>query len=408
MHKHELKKHGVKVISAMENIPDTPEGIILEGVIESMNEYYSKELSQKIMRGMKENRLKGFYQGGGLPYGYKIVDRKIFLDETTADVVEFIFNESAKGKYAREIAEELTNKGIYRDNKPFTESGIFKILSNEKYTGIYRKNGDVFEHMYPKIIDIDIFQKIRAKNKINKIGKQSLQTVYLLRNKLVCGYCGKPISSETGRTKAGKKINYYKCTGRKKFHNNCNKETVRQDVLEKFVLDVLITELSKPENLKIIINNILSLQENESKSDELNILLKTKKQIENSLENIMEAVEKGLMNKTTVTRMQSLEKQLDEIEKQIILEQVKSKIKVNEKDVKEHIKTALSENALYLIQNLIDKIIMYNDKMEIILKTNSPDNKKDCFLFFTKKYLPKHIQNKIDTVKIEISINFYL
>ena len=48
MHKHDLKKYGVKVISAMENIPDTPEGIILEGVIESMNEYYSKELAQKV------------------------------------------------------------------------------------------------------------------------------------------------------------------------------------------------------------------------------------------------------------------------------------------------------------------------------------------------------------------------
>ena len=58
-----------------------------------------------------------------------------------------------------------------------------------------------------------------------------------------------------------------------------------------------------------------------------------------------------------------------------------------ENDIKEHIKTALSENARFLIQNLIDKIIMYNDKMEIILKTNSPDNKKDCFLFCTKNYL---------------------
>lgn len=69
IHKKTLKDNGVKVLSAMENIPDTPEGIILESLLEGMNVYYSAELSQKVKRGMRETRLKGFYQGGGLPYG---------------------------------------------------------------------------------------------------------------------------------------------------------------------------------------------------------------------------------------------------------------------------------------------------------------------------------------------------
>ena len=254
MHKHELKKFGVKVISAMENIPDTPEGIILEGVIESMNEYYSKELSQKIKRGMKENRIKGIYQGGGIPYGYKVVDRKLVIDENLAEIVKFIFNEYLNGKYAREIAEELNNKGIFKNNKIFFVNTIFNILNQECYTGIYRKDGEIFDNMYPQIISQELFNKVKAKRRVNQLGKQSLKTVYLLRNKLVCGYCGKPISSECGRSKMGKKINYYKCTGRKKFHNNCIKKTVRQDVLEKFIVDLIIGELNKPENINIIVN----------------------------------------------------------------------------------------------------------------------------------------------------------
>ena len=69
IHKRTLKNNDVKVISAMENIPDTPEGIILESLLEGMNQYYSAELSQKVKRGMRENRLKGVDQGGGVPYG---------------------------------------------------------------------------------------------------------------------------------------------------------------------------------------------------------------------------------------------------------------------------------------------------------------------------------------------------
>ena len=62
LHKHTLKQNGVKVISAMENIPDTPEGIILESLLECMNQYYSAELSQKVKRGLKESRIKGLFK----------------------------------------------------------------------------------------------------------------------------------------------------------------------------------------------------------------------------------------------------------------------------------------------------------------------------------------------------------
>ena len=72
IHKHHLKKNGVKLISAMENIPDTPEGIVLEALLEGMNQYYSAELSQKVKRGMRESRIKGHYTGGNVTYGYSL------------------------------------------------------------------------------------------------------------------------------------------------------------------------------------------------------------------------------------------------------------------------------------------------------------------------------------------------
>ena len=64
MHKKTLKDNGIKLLSAMENIPDTPEGIILESLLEGMAEYYSAELSQKVKRGMNQTRQKGNFTGG--------------------------------------------------------------------------------------------------------------------------------------------------------------------------------------------------------------------------------------------------------------------------------------------------------------------------------------------------------
>lgn len=93
-----LKDNGVKLLSAMENIPDTPEGIILESLLEGMAEYYSAELSQKVKRGMKEIRLKGNFQGGHLIYGYKLENKKILIDEKKAEIVRYIYRYNQRFK----------------------------------------------------------------------------------------------------------------------------------------------------------------------------------------------------------------------------------------------------------------------------------------------------------------------
>ena len=82
IHKHTLKENGVKLVSAMENIPDSPEGIILESLLEGMNQYYSEELSQKAKRGMRETRMKGKFTGGRVNYGYSCHQQKLsVIDE---------------------------------------------------------------------------------------------------------------------------------------------------------------------------------------------------------------------------------------------------------------------------------------------------------------------------------------
>ena len=67
-----LKRNGVNVVSAKENISEGPEGIILESMLEGMAEYYSAELSVKVKRGQKENALKCKANGGTIPFGYVI------------------------------------------------------------------------------------------------------------------------------------------------------------------------------------------------------------------------------------------------------------------------------------------------------------------------------------------------
>lgn len=405
-----LKDNGVKLLSAMENIPDTPEGIILESLLEGMAEYYSAELSQKVKRGMNETRLKGNFTGGNLIYGYKVENHKVVINEEQAEVVRYIYEQYALGVYVKDIIADLTEKHIFNHGKPFARNTIYNILKNEKYSGVYRFNNQTFENMYPQIVSTEIYEKVRQKTNQNKYGKRSIEVVYLLRNKLKCGYCGEPISAECGTTSQGKKRRYYKCLGKKRHTTNCNKQTIRKEVLEDLVIKILIEQSNTPKTLDKIADNILKVQESE---DCGNILLtslnKEKIETQKTLDNIMKAVEQGVINNTTNKRMIELEKKLEDIERQIIVEKSKANFKLTKEDIVNHFNDALKLEPQLLINYLVKQIILYDDKMQIYF--NSPSlstNDTAKIPFKTKNYkLPYIIQNKPQPEMIDMVVELY-
>ena len=406
-----LKDNGVKLLSAMENIPDTPEGIILESLLEGMAEYYSAELAQKVKRGMKETRIKGNFTGGTIIYGYKVENHKVIIDEEKAEVVRFIYEQYSLGTYVKDIIAELNSKRIFNKGKPFAKNTIYNILKNEKYSGIYRFENEVFDNMYPAIVPNEIYAKVRKKINLNKYGKRSTELVYLLRHKLKCGYCGMSINAECGTAKDGSRRYYYKCLGRKR-NNGCTKSSVRKEAFENFVLDNILKVLSNSKYVNTIVETLFKLQEMQSNTNSIiHSLIKEHEQIEISLNNIMKAVEQGVINNTTNKRMKELENQLEDIDKQIILEKSKTAFKLSKQDIKEFYLEALKLEAKLLIDYVIQEIRVYEDKLEIILNSpikRSPDTNQGFFLFTFNSKLPQYIQNKEKPNMLDITISYFV
>ena len=170
MHRKRLKDNGIKILSAMENIPDSPEGILLESLLEGMNQYYSEELSQKTRRGQRETRIKGLHCAGKLNYGYYTEKKKVFIHSEEGPVVKEIFERYAAGERGNEIAISFAERGILYRGKPFTAANIYVILHSEKYTGRYEIHGEVYDNIYPKIIDKELFERCKAKIDANRYG----------------------------------------------------------------------------------------------------------------------------------------------------------------------------------------------------------------------------------------------
>lgn len=372
IHKKKLRDNGIKLLSAMENIPDSPEGIILEGLLESMAEYYSAELSQKVRRGMRETRAKGNFSGGTIPFGYKKDGKKLVIDEDRANIVRYIFSEFADGKGVPSIINDLHEKGLTNKGKPFAKNTVYKMLRNEEYTGIYHFQNEVYDNIYPRIVSQELFEIVQAKIEKNRYGKHKPDVRFLLKFKVKCGYCGNSVSSDCGTSKTGKSWRYYNCN-RKKKPKTCKLKAVGKEIFEQLVVDTLLETLSD-DMINHMAKEILEIQEKKYKSNAvLNILMKDYNQVEKQISNLLNAIMNGITTSSTKEMLENLESKKTDIAYKISLEQSKEKLKVTINDIVKFIKKAISKKPQLMIDLLVKEIVLYNNKIEIHL--NYTDNK---------------------------------
>ncbi len=385
MHKRTLRDNGIKLVSAMENIPDTPEGIILESLLEGMAEYYSAELSQKVRRGMNESRQKGLYTGGSILYGYKVENKKILVHDEEAEIVRYIFHQCHAGVIVKDIINALHAKGLTNRGKPFVKNTIYRMLANEKYIGIYRHKDEIFTNIYPAIIPKPLFDSIQQKIDANKYGKH-VSVFYLLKGKMYCGYCGQPMTSESGTTKSGKVKRYYKCFGRKN-GSDCQKSILRKEEIEKLVLDTTFQIFEDRKTLENFTEKVLAVHNQRiNEQSTLKLLLSEQREIEKSVDNMLAAIEKGVVTNSTTRRLEQLETRLAEITEQIAVEQTRLSVALSKEEIEQFIKNALQKEPRPLINALIEKIILYDDRVEIIYRyTNRkrPDDERQSVLFYS-------------------------
>ncbi len=381
IHRKHLKDNDVKILSAMENIPDSPEGVLLESLLEGINQYYSEELSQKTKRGLRETRIKGNYMGGPINYGYSVKHEiigeqtvaKVVINEEEAPVLLHIFEAYAAGKRIPDIVRELDGRGIKNRGNPFTVNSIYFMLQQEKYTGVYTFDGETFTHIYPAIIPKELFQTVRKRIDKNKTGKHVIGVDYILMGKCYCGYCGHKLRSAAGTTTDGTIFRYYRCPYSKK-DVNCHNKSVRKEVLEEIVANVLAEELTKPDNLKNLTDKVFELYC--AKAQDENDLHRYEKELaatDKAIKNVLVAIEEGIFTPSTKQRLTELEEKKHRLEQAITVESAKEKNLLTKEDIERHICDAVKLSAKQMVELLVERIDVYADKICIKLKyTDTP------------------------------------
>lgn len=415
MNKHTLKVNGIRLIPVKENIPEGPEGIILESLLEGMAEYYSAELSQKVKRGMRESRNKGNFTGGFVLFGYRVVDKKLTIHEDEAVIVRQMFEACASGKLVKTIIAELREKGILYRGKPFARNTVYHLLANEKYAGIYRHGNEVFTNIYPRIVPDNIFSIVASKIANNKYGKHKPNVYYLLRNKMTCGYCGKPVNSDSGTSKSGEIKRCYKCSD-KRIDKSCPSNPIRKDLIEQIILDVTYEALSSSENITLLAEKVIAAHQKRVADESLLKLLTNEfANTEKAISNILSAMEQGVITNTTKERLEQLEEKKNDLFSKMEAEKARTKLFINQDDIIKYISSALRIDPRPMIDALIKKVVLYNDKIEIYynytnrVNPDGTDSHRD-FIFYTcvKSFVIDQRKFDKDPIRLEFTIELHI
>ena len=383
-YKNLLKKNGVKVISARENISEGSEGIILEAMLEGYAEYYSAELSEKVIRGLTDNALKCKYNGGTVPMGYYIDEQQYYqIDPKTAPVVLEMFTKYSEGATMQELVNLLNSRGMrsIRGGK-ITLNIMNHLLKNRRYMGEYSYRDVVKENGIPAIVPKELFERVQerlAKNK-KAPARHKAEDDYLLTTKLYCGKCGSFMVGESGTSHTMKVHRYYRCVNTKK-KKLCDKKAVKKDWIEDLVVNYTMKAIMNDEVMERLIDTLMELQKKES--TDLPLLKKQLAETEKGINNMLNAIQAGIFTPSTKQRLDELEETKSQLEVSILQEEMHKPLLTREQiaffiyrfrkfDVTKR------EQRQRLIDSFVNAVYLYEDK--IILIFNYKDGSKTITL----------------------------
>ena len=369
-YKATLKKNGVKVVSATEIISEGAEGIILESVLEGYAEYYSADLSEKVIRGMTDNALKCKFNGGMMPIGYVIDAEQHFqIDPLTAPFVLEAFKRYDGGETISSIMNWLNEQGLTNTRgRKMTFNSVGHILHNRRYIGEFRYRDVIVPDGIPAIVPQDLFDRVQEKLAKNKKApaRHKAEDDYLLTTKLFCGYCGAYLCGESGTSRTGVVHHYYKCVSVKKKRTDCHKKPVRKEWLEDMVVNATMKMLMNDATIDAIVSALMTLQDEENVN--LPLYEKQLRETKTGIDNLLNAIQQGLLTRSTKERLDALEAAQDELENKIACEKL-AKPRITEEQLRFFLekfrKMDVTNQAQLkmLIDTFVNAIFLYDDKV---------------------------------------------
>lgn len=316
LYKRKLKNFGVRIMYAAENIPNGPEGVLLESLMEGWAQYYSEELSRKILRGMHDTALKKKSTGSTIPIGYRVGENRQYeIDPDVAPHVLHAFEMYMQGANFAEISRYFGEHDI-RTGRGNLHSGqaIKRLLTSKRYIGEYKWSDVTIEDGMPAIVPEDLFYMVQKKI-VQDHPPKAKSAEYYLSGKLFCGNCCSNYKGVSGTGKSGKKYYYYKCTGK-----DCDASKIPARQFEAYVATEVSDALRDPEMLDIVAEKLCNYQKKQqASSDDPDDPKKRLAKVEKQLDALVYNLSHRPGSNALLNKLDELEAERDELKAEIAI-----------------------------------------------------------------------------------------
>ena len=343
-YRRKLEKAGVELVSITQHFSNDPAGEMIRNIVTMFDEYSSKETAKHVKRAMKENARQGFWNGSRPPFGYKTTiaewrgdrPKKVLeVDAEQAKTVKMVFDlyiygDGTKGPLGvKSVCTHLNSRSIpYIGKRKFSVQAVSTILGRTTYigkhhfnkrdsrTGKIRKRSEWVELSCPPIISPELFAAVQNRLKHNNPKMTPPRIVNgptLLTGIATCGHCKAPMRLRTG--KSGR-YRYYTCSkAADKGKASCKGISISMPKLDDIVLSELENRIFEPKRLSIMLEQLAkrATKDGTQISIELTSCRQQKRQVENKLDNLYEAIETGgiTSSKRLMDRIEMLQRELD-------------------------------------------------------------------------------------------------
>ena len=246
-----LQEAGVMLVSATENIDETPSGMLLHGIMSTIAEFYSRNLATEVVKGMTQKAAKGGTIGKA-PIGYLNVRtrdelgreiRTVELDPDRAGLVEWAFKAYASGEWTvSQLHDELTSRGLTspatpkRPSKTLAVSSVHRMLTNPYYKGDVTYRGVLYKGSHTPLVPSEVWYQVQSVLMAHKTACEATQVHdHYLKGTIFCGQCGSRLIVANAKNRYGNVYPYFVCSGRHAKRTDCTRQAMLIGDVERLI-----------------------------------------------------------------------------------------------------------------------------------------------------------------------------
>ena len=233
-------KYGVDFISVTERFDtSTPSGRLLRNIMLTFAQFERELTSERTKDKMIERANKGMWNGGVIPFGYNLENKKFAINEEEAKIVKNIFDSYVSSESLSGVYNELKYKNLKdRDGHYFSKSRIYYILRNIVYLGKHKYAEKIYRGLHQPIITENTFNLVQETRKKKK-RMMRMYKDYVLAGLIKCKDCNSSMTPcHTNKKKRDKieRYYYYRCTKTfKRDWDSCTTRQVSANRLENYI-----------------------------------------------------------------------------------------------------------------------------------------------------------------------------